>query len=433
MDLAIRTAALAFLVASTLYVCLLAVGAARRGRAASRMARLDRDRLRIEIERVMDQRHFERQRNELSWNGFRKFRVIRKEKETADVCSFYLAPHDGKPLPPFHPGQYLTFRLGVAGQARPVVRCYSLSDAPCPDHYRVSIKRLPPPRDAPEAAPGLASSHFHDRVDVDDILDVQAPAGSFYLDLQGRTPVVLVAGGIGVTPLLSMLEALRASGSRRETWFFYGVRNGTEHVQREALERAARERDDVHLHVCYSEPRALDVKGRDYHHPERVSVGLFRRLLPSSNYEFYVCGPPPMMTSLTEALAGWGVSPERVHFEAFGPATVQKMGKGGRTRRHLRTRPQGPEPAPQAIHPKVTFARSARTCEWKGEAASLLDLAEAEGIAMDSGCRAGNCGTCLTAVLSGEVSYVQEPGTTPEAGSCLACVCVPRGDLSLDA
>ena len=104
------------------------------------------------------------------------------EDSAASVCSFHLAPADGEPLPPFKPGQYLTFKLSVdepgREQCKTVVRCYSLSDRPRSDYYRVSIKRVPPPRDVPDAPPGKVSNFFHDNVQEGDIVDCLAPGAT---------------------------------------------------------------------------------------------------------------------------------------------------------------------------------------------------------------------------------------------------------------
>jgi ferredoxin-NADP reductase len=363
-------------------------------------------------------RQMERDRVGRTWSGVRKFRIERKVRESRDVCAFYLGPHDGKPLPPFEPGQYLTFVLRILGRDKPLIRCYSLSDSPFKsDYYRVTIKRIPSPPDRPNLPPGLSSNFFHDQLHEGDILDVKAPAGQFRLDLTQHTPLVLIGGGIGVTPVLSMLNAICDSGSKRETWFFYGVRNGAEHIMRDQMGRMDRENENVHLRVCYSAPRDEDVLGRDYHHAERVSVGLFKRLLPSNNYEFFICGPPPMMESLTNDLGEWGVPDANIRFEAFGPATVKRL--------------KAETPAAATI--EVVFARSGKTLKWDAGAPSLLEFAEASGIPIDSGCRAGNCGTCITAVKSGEVSYLNDPGEPPEEGSCLTCISVPKTNLTLDA
>ncbi len=120
--------------------------------------------------------------------------------ETGDICSFYLEPHDRRPLPSFMPGQYLTFRLNIPGQAKPVIRCYSLSDGPKAEYFRVTIKKVGPPPGKADGKPGLVSSHFHDQIEQGDIVDVKAPGGQFFLDPAEDTPAVLIGGGIGLTP-----------------------------------------------------------------------------------------------------------------------------------------------------------------------------------------------------------------------------------------
>lgn len=363
----------------------------------------------------------QREKAELSWTGFRKFEIADKVTEAENICSFYLRPHDGKAIPPFEPGQYLTFQLRIPDQSKPVVRCYSLSDAPTKrDSYRVTIKRLPPPPDNPDAPPGLSSSYFHDTLQPGDILDVRAPNGHFYLDRTKDTPVVLIAGGVGLTPMLSMLNTLHDSGSNREVWFFYGVRHGGEHAMKQHLKEIQAASPNTHVVVCYSEPRAQDRKGEDYDHEGHVSVDLMRERLGAPNYEFYICGPPPMMRIITEGLEAWGVPESAINYEAFGPATVKKKAPA--------------EDAPSAEEEQeVQFARSGKTVTWTSSTGSLLDLAEANGVAIDFGCRAGNCGTCLTALKEGEVDYLSEPGVPPEKGSCLSCIAVPKGKVVLDA
>lgn len=397
-----------------------------RGAIAARVQQsLSIDLLRRRVEKETLQRQLERDMSTSTWSGARKFRIARKVMEGGDICSFYLVPHDGKAIPPFEPGQYLTFNLKLPDREKPLVRCYSLSDSPFQkDYYRVSIKRLDPPPKAPDAPPGLSSNFFHRELNEGDIVDVKAPAGAFYLDLSKHTPVVLIGGGVGLTPCVSMLNAICESGSQRETWFFYGVRNGRELVMREHLERLAAEFENVHLQFCYSDPSDEDVLGTDFHHAERVSVDLFKRVLPSNNYEYYMCGPPPMMESVTNDLREWGVPDAHVHFEAFGPASVKKKKPAADAAKTE----AAPGPALE-----VVFARSGKTLSWDSSAESILEFAEANGIDLDYGCRAGSCGTCITAVKSGEVSYVDEPGALPEEGSCLACISVPKTSLTLDA
>jgi ferredoxin-NADP reductase len=362
----------------------------------------------------------EQQRRELAWEGYRKFRIDRKVMEADDICSFYFVAHDRMPIPRFRPGQYLTFQLRVPEQPQPIVRCYSLSDSPEQrEHYRCTIKRLPPPRDKPDAPPGLASSSFHD-LREGDLVDVRAPSGNFCLDVNVGRPVVLVAGGIGLTPVLAMLNAICDANARRETWFFYGVRNRREHAMHQHLKSIAAQHANVTVVVCYSDPTETCIEGADYDVRGWVSVELFKRMLPSNNYEFYICGPPPMMETVTRDLREWGVPDADVHFEAFGPATVKRQ-------------------APPALESraadvvKISFSRCHKTIEWRQNDGSILELADKHGVPMSAGCRAGNCGTCETAVREGTVKYLIKTGFNPTEGSCLPCVAIPEGDLVLDA
>ncbi len=386
-----------------------------------RLRRLQLDAFRAEVATLLRQRAAAAETVH-GWQGYRKFEVREVVPEAEGIRSIYLTPHDGRPLPDFRPGQFLTFQLQIPGEAKPLVRCYSLSDCARQDAYRITVKQVPPPRDRPELPPGRSSTYFNEVVRAGDILDVKAPSGAFFLDSTRDTPVVLIGGGIGITPVLSMLNSIVESGSKRETWFFLGVRNGSEHVLQDHLAAIDREHDNVHLRVCYSSPGPGDVAGRDYQVEGRVGVELFQQQLPSNNYDYYICGPPPMMESLTTGLEEWGVPRERVHFEAFGPASIKKAGPPARA--------AAPDAGPRV---QVVFSRSGRSLEWDASSGSLLELAEANDIALDSGCRAGNCGTCLVAIKSGKVSYPTTPSFDPEEGSCLTCVCVPDGPLEVDA
>jgi hypothetical protein len=397
-------------------------GIVRRSYAQRRYSNHASELLRFQTQAVLREVKHREDLSQHAWNGIRKFEVSRKILEADGVHSLYLAPHDGKPLPPFHPGQFLTFSLRIPNQSKPVIRCYSLSDSFGKDYFRVSVKKVPPPRDRPDLAPGLSSSYLNDEVIEGDILDCKAPSGNFFLDLTRDRPVVLIGGGIGITPVLSMLNALCETGSRQEIWFFLGVRNSNEHVQKSHLERLAAEFQNVKLNVCYSDPILEDKLSVDYQHQGRVGVDLFKQVLPSNNFDFYICGPPPMMNAVTDGLAQWGVPEDDVHFEAFGPASVKK-----------KPADENKKDTSVAAAVAVTFARSQKTVAWDGAEASLLDFAEANGIAMDSGCRAGNCGSCITALKSGKVEYLNEPGSMPETGSCLTCISIPQGDVTLDA
>ena len=360
-----------------------------------------------------------------AWTGFRAFRVERKniEDATQSVCSFYLVPEDGKPLPSFLPGQFLTFRIDVptsAGGNEQIIRCYSLSDAPRPDNYRVSIKRVPSPAGS-NFPPGRSSNHFHEHVEVGSLLQVRAPSGHFHIE-RSEAPVVLIGSGIGITPMLSMLNWSLSEQKGREIWLFYGVRHGRELVMKSHLEALAAAHPNFHLRVCFSDPQAEDVAGRDYQYHGRIDVGLLRMQLPIKPYHFYICGPSPMMESLVPALEDWGVRDSHIHFEAFGPASIK--------RRNVVAAAPVDAVTGEIV---VTFAQSGKKLAWPAASSSLLNFAENSGIAINSGCRAGGCGSCQTSILSGEVSYHQPPDFDPEPGTCLLCVCTPKTSLTLEA
>ncbi|MGH8094669.1 MAG: 2Fe-2S iron-sulfur cluster-binding protein [Chthoniobacterales bacterium] len=388
----------------------------RRLAGQNRQAALSLELLKTELEMMRDLRQ-QKAASGLSWNGWRKFLVTKKIVECGDICSFQLAPHDKKSLPDFRPGQYLTFQLDIPGQTKPIIRCYSLSDCPRHDIYRVTIKRIPP--GAKDAPPGLASSFFHEQIKEGDILDVKAPSGQFCLDPAGGSGVVLIGSGIGVTPVLSMLNTLVAQGSRREIWFFHGIRNRSEHAMKEHLKAIARDNPNVHLHVCASKPDPDYELGRDYDHEGRVSVKLIKTLLPSSNFDFYLCGPGPMMQDITEGLKEWGVPEKHIHYETFGPSSVKKIAAA-------------PSPTASPSY-AIQFKKSGKTLQWCGDYASILDLAEANGISIASGCRAGSCGTCQVAIFSGEVDYIEKSDFETERGTRLTCIGAPKSDLVLDA
>lgn len=405
-----------------LQVGLLVSGGVRRIRAEGKRGRLEGERLALEIKAAQLKVQAAEQAR-IAWNGIRKFTVAQKVAECADTFSFYLKPHDGKPLPAFKPGQYLTFQVTPPGAAKAITRCYSLSDCARSSHYRVTIKRCPPPPET-NHPPGLCSSYFCDKVNEGDILDVKAPSGHFFLDLEKDRPVVLISGGVGVTPMISMANALVESGSNREIWFFFGARNSREHMFKEAVEALAARHTNVRPQICYSKPAPSDVRGRDYHHEGRVTADLLKELLPSNNYDYFLCGPGPFMESITEGLRAWGVPDAWVHFEAFGPASVKRAAKPAKSEQAVAAPAGGFE---------VSFAKSGRKGTWTGAHGSLLEFAEENGVRIDAGCRAGNCGSCVVAVKSGEVEHASDLGANVEAGSCLACVCKPKGRLEIDA
>jgi hypothetical protein len=365
-----------------------------------------------------------------AWPGWRGFRVTRREFEDAakSQCSFYLQPVDDAPLPTFKAGQYLTFSLPLVTRAnngaetvRSVVRCYSLSDAPDPTRYRITIKRMPPPPSRPELPPGEVSTFFHDQVQEGDVLLAKAPSGQFYIDPDATVPAVLIAGGIGITPMMSMLRWCVSHQPDRLLHLYYGVRNSADHAFKETLEQLAQSHPALKLNMVYCDPRTTEVKGRDYQYSGYIDLALLRDNLPHGRHQFYVCGPPPMMQSLVPALRDWGVQEADIHFEAFGPASVRPLVSATNEPIGL-----------SAVALDIRFNRSGRTLVWNGQDNNLLDFAERQGVPVESGCRSGSCGSCETKLISGTVTYAEKPDYDIADGHCLLCVGKPQTPLVLE-
>ncbi len=382
--------------------------------------------LTAEIEAARSRHQIEKQSTS-GWEGYRKFRVDRIVNECDGVHSFYLVPHDGKIIPSFTPGQYLTFQLRIPGATKPVVRCYSLSDAPGRNYYRCTIKKAMRPPDMPDAPDGRASTYLNEQVTEGDILDIKSPRGTFVLNAASDRPIVLIAAGVGMTPMLSMMNTIALLGSKQKVTFFYGVRNSLSHIARGEISALCDSHSNLNVVTCFSNPLPTDVCGRHYDVHARVSISLLReRLGPDAQraYDFYICGPGAFMNEIVQGLKTWGVASTSIHTESFGPSSVRRASKSLPLKSPLQS--NGDQPA-------VAFTRSKKQLAWNPEWDSLLDLAEAAGVEVESGCRAGNCGTCALAVKNGTVTYTEEPNFECETGTCLPCICVPDGPLELDA
>lgn len=251
------------------------------------------------------------------WNGYRPFKVVRKVPESEVITSFYLAPEDGGQLPSFKAGQYITVK--VDHPTTPTSpRNYSLSDRPGVGHYRISVKREP---SLVAGAPaGLISNYLHDEVKEGDVLHLGPPCGEFTLPEQrGTRPIVLVSGGVGLTPVVAMLKELAHHDDKTPIYFVHGTRNHRTHALSGEVRRLAAECPNVCVHVRYSEPEAADVSAGYCDSTGLIDLPLLQSLLPSPDAEFFFCGPKPFMAGIYEALKRWGVPESQIHFEFFGP------------------------------------------------------------------------------------------------------------------
>jgi len=187
----------------------------------------------------------------------------------------------------------------------------------------------------------------------------------------------------------------------------------------EFFDEVASEHPQINVRHCYSRPSKEDQLGQHYHYEGRLAIDYIRNTLPNNDYDFYICGPGPMMADTVHGLEDWGVAPEKIHFEAFGPSTVKR-------RIPLPVKETGERFT-------VVFAKSKKDVVWAGQAANLLELGESAGLTLPFGCRAGVCGMCRQSIEKGEIAYESPPAADPGKGACLLCKAKPESDLVLKA
>lgn len=360
-----------------------------------------------------------------AWAGLREFTVVRREFEDSahTICSFYLQPVDGLALADFLPGQFITVSLLKQDSSKPaqtLSRCYSLSQQPGLNTYRISIKRAPAPATELATGPRLVSHYFHDKINPGDVISLLAPAGQFFIDSTTNDSVVMIAGGIGITPFISMLLWCLEHQPTRAIYIYYGVKNSREQPFKTLLTSLAAQHANIHLTIAFSSPGEEDVLGADFHFPGYVDMDLLRKTLPPNPQQFYVCGPSAMMNTIVPGLLAWGVKRANIYFEAFGPASINTL-------------PVDAHAQATALNLEVKFQKSGHSLTWDGSDANLLEFAERNNILIEAGCCAGNCGSCQTQLLSGAVTYAVPPVFPIEPGHCLLCVGRPASALELNA
>lgn len=252
------------------------------------------------------------------WNGFRRFRVERKQWENEIITSFYLRPQDNGGLATFKPGQYITVKVSPP-QSPTSPRNYSLSDRPGLGHYRISVKRELAPE--PGAPDGLASNFLHDHVVEGDVLDVGPACGEFTLsplEVQGKA-IALISGGIGITPVLSMLKSLAHHRVNSPVVFIHAARNSRFHAFADEVKAITAECANVRAHFRYDAPLDDDIRQRRCDSAGFVDAPLLKGLLPSSDTEYFFCGPKPFMVGLLRTLKELKVRESQMHYEFFGP------------------------------------------------------------------------------------------------------------------
>ena len=346
------------------------------------------------------------------WDGWRAFRIAEIQREGAGANAVSLVPEDGAPVAPFRAGQHVTVKLPTTPG---IIRTWSLSAfAPYPDRYRITVKR----------ASGSGSQWIADQARVGDIVELRAPGGRFVLDRASFFRVVLISAGVGITPVLSMLQAhaLRGEHAPPLHWLHATEHAGTT-IHSDEVDKILATMPSGVRQVHFAAPGAHDTPAQ-FDRSGRMSptdleavvrtpytVAGGKVTLPGEASHFYVCGPAGFMTMVTDALVALGIERGQIFSEQFAATPVVA----------------GDSLAKPA---RVHFTRSDKTVDWNpAENLTLLELAESVGIDAPFSCRSGACGSCESGLGDGELSYASPPAVPLLPARCLTCCARPASPL----
>ncbi len=352
-----------------------------------------------------------RQKTEASCRQWRSMRVASVKDESETIRSFLFEPADGLPLLSFEAGQFLTIRVS-ADSEKTVTRTYTVSSAPGDPGYRISVKREPV---------GTVSNYLHDTLSVGDLVEVKAPQGQFHLNAKETRPAVLIAGGVGITPIVSMTRHVLNEGQRtghtRRLTIFHAAQTVSQRAFHTDLRQAETTSGGKIRYVSViSRPEHDARQGSDFDAKGYITPALIQEKLALDDYDFFLCGPPPFMQSVYDLLRDLGARDDRIFAENFGPASLK---------RRLDDEATPFRPGSEAEEAEVVFEVSAKNMRWKRGDPTLLESAEAQGLAPSFSCRSGACGSCLTRKISGQVAYRSEPTADHAEDEVLICCAVP--------
>ncbi|MEC1658962.1 NO-inducible flavohemoprotein [Bacillus mojavensis] len=241
------------------------------------------------------------------WKEYKPFVIAKKVRESKEITSFYLKPDDGKPLPEFQAGQYISIKVRIPDSKYTHIRQYSLSDMSGKDYYRISVKK-----------DGAVSSYLHEGLHEGDSLEISAPAGDFVLESSSRKDLVLLSAGVGITPMISMLKTSVSKQPERQIVFIHAAKNSEYHALRDEAEEAA-EHSFVKTAFVYREPTEKDRAGNIQFHEGQINQQYLKALIANTDADYYICGSPSFITHMHKLVSELGSAPESIHYELFGP------------------------------------------------------------------------------------------------------------------
>ena len=348
----------------------------------------------------------------VAWPGYRSFIVERVHQETNDIRSFELGPEDGKPLADFLPGQYIAVRLPAGPDNTPLTRMFSLCGPQKAGTYRIAVKL---------EKEGMVSKYMHTHLHEGDVLEISAPRGDFIL-AEDQHPVVLLSAGVGITPLLGMLQAIENISPMREVWWVHSARNAANYPFLHEVEEAGSHLSNFHSIKVYSKPTAEEQPGIQYDIRGHLDVTILKDLKFPAGCYYYLCGPMSYMADVTTALQSLGVPGTQIRSELFLNSNIGNPANGTP---HLPVDNTG-------AGPLVNFTKSNISFHWNTRFNNILEAAEACDVPVLWSCRVGVCHRCESSLLDGNIEYTSPPLDPPGTGRLLICCSVPVTDIELD-
>jgi ferredoxin-NADP reductase len=351
---------------------------------------------------------------------WRAMEVVKVVDESEDTKSFYLADPNQQELPAFHPGQYLMVRPALAGKFQ-ATRCYSLSVAPNSKLWRITVKRLDVTKPLrQDRRTGGLSSWLHENIREGDCLLVGGPNGLFYLPPENRSPLVLLAAGTGITPMASILQYATHFTPKRPVSLYFQVKDAEHWPLGPEVHSYCKKQDSCRVYSYLSRATTNSLQLLASQHPGTFRTGKFtasevHQAVGTPHSHYFICGPKDWMIALREQLAAWGVPSEQIHWESFGEVGISLNNAQSTHQAHT-----------------IEFSRSGLKTTMEGTEQSLWELAQANEIAIPSGCLSGVCGSCRVKLLKGTVQYVRPISASLASDECLTCVARPTSDLKLD-
>lgn len=344
-----------------------------------------------------------------------RLRVARIDQETPDVKTFRLVACHGGGIPfNYLPGQFLTLTLPAA--EKPIRRSYTISSSPTQGYYcEITVKR---------EEHGAGSRYLHDELKVGDTIEVQAPSGKFFFTGKEADSIVLIAGGVGITPMMSVTRALTDMVWNGEIYFIAACHDPEHFIFESELKRLQERHENLHVFAAMSRIE----EEIDGYRSGRLSRDLLAEWVPEiESRRIHICGPTTMMDATRKMLAELDVPAESIHTESFG----------GEQKPRVRAKQwaQAAETDVAETGGTVTFSKSEESTELQPDE-TVLEASERVGVDIDNSCRIGTCGVCVVKLLSGKVSMEVEDGLEPEekeADMILACQAKSTGDVTVEA